>query len=104
MKYLTLIEHKESINEPLWFPTSCLHTNGSLPSPSQGSTLENDPPHVGELDSLEEQLSALPLRREAGDGPHFDLNAGVELLVPHVPHSLDGRGYCFVLQGAKREI
>lgn len=46
---------------------------------------------------LEEQFGALPLGGEAGDGPHLDLDAGVELLVPHVPHALDGRGYRLVL-------
>lgn len=47
---------------------------------------------------LEQNFSALSLRGKASDGPHFDLNAGVELLVPHVPHSLDWCSYCFVLQ------
>lgn len=47
---------------------------------------------------LEQKFSALPLRCEAGDGPHFDLNASVELFVPHVPHSLDWCCYCFVLK------
>lgn len=51
--------------------------------------------------SLEQEFSALPLRCKAGDGPHFDLNAGVELLVPHVPYSLDWCGYCFVLQNVE---
>ena len=47
---------------------------------------------------LEQELRALPLRCEASNGPHFDLNACVELLVPHVPHSLDRGGDCFILQ------
>lgn len=47
---------------------------------------------------LEQEFGALPLRCKASDGPHFDLNACVELFVPHVPHSLDRRGDCLVLQ------
>lgn len=47
---------------------------------------------------LEQEFSALSLWGKAGDGPHFDLNASVELLVPHVPYSLDRCGYCFVLK------
>lgn len=53
---------------------------------------------------LEQELSALPLWCKAGDGPHFDLNTSVELLVPHVPHSLDWCGYCFVLQVVRRAV
>ena len=49
------------------------------------------------LGLLEEQLGALPLRSEAGDGPHLDLDSRVELLVPHVPHALDRGRYCFIL-------
>ncbi len=54
--------------------------------------------HVGARHLLEQEFSALPLWRKAGNGPHFDLDASVELLVPHVPNSLDWCGYCFVLQ------
>lgn len=50
---------------------------------------------------LEQELRTLPLWSKAGDGPNFDLDAGVELLVPHVPHALDRCGYCFVLQIAE---
>lgn len=50
------------------------------------------------LNLLEQEFGALPLGCKASDGPHFDLNACVELFVPHVPHSLDRRGDCFVLQ------
>lgn len=57
--------------------------------------------HAGTFHLLEQEFSALPLRCKAGDGPHFDLNASVELLVPHVPYSLDWCGYCFVLQIVK---
>lgn len=56
---------------------------------------------AGELHLLEQEFSALPLWCKASDGPHFDLNASVELLVPHVPYSLDWCGYCFVLQIVK---
>lgn len=49
-------------------------------------------------DLLEQEFSALSLWCKACDGPHFDLNASVELLVPHVPDSLDRCGYCFVLK------
>lgn len=50
------------------------------------------------LISLEDFLSALPLGGEAGDGPHLDLHSGVELLPPHVPHAVAGRGHRAVLQ------
>ena len=53
-------------------------------------------PHV-----LEQQFGALPLGGEAGDSPHLDLDAGVELLVPHVPHPLDRSGYGFILTETK---
>lgn len=43
-------------------------------------------------------FGALALGCEAGDGPHLDLDACVELLVSHVPHTLDRGGNCFVLQ------
>jgi hypothetical protein len=33
-------------------------------------------------------LSDGPLRGEAGDGPHADLDALVQLLAAHVPHAL----------------
>ena len=62
-------------------------------------------PHTGEQvlcvapgGLLQQEFSALPLGGKAGDGPHFDLYARVELLVPHVPDSLDWCSYCFVLQ------
>jgi hypothetical protein len=62
-------------------------------------------PHAGEQahgvatgDLLQQEFSALPLGGKAGDGPHFDLYACVELLVPHVPDSLDWCRYCFVLK------
>lgn len=48
--------------------------------------------------SLEQILPTLLLRREAGHGPHFDLDAGVELLASHVPHTLVGCGHRFVLR------
>ena len=47
---------------------------------------------------LEDLLPALPLGGEAGDGPHLDLHSSVELLPPHVPHSVAGGGHCTVLQ------
>lgn len=47
---------------------------------------------------LQVNFSALALGCEAGDGPHLDLDAGVELLVSHVPHTLDRGGNRFVLQ------
>lgn len=47
---------------------------------------------------LEDFLPTLPLCGEAGDGPHLDLHPGVELLPPHVPHSVAGRGYRAVLK------
>lgn len=43
-------------------------------------------------------LGALALGCEAGDGPHLDLDACVELLVSHVPYALDRGGNRFVLQ------
>ena len=61
-------------------------------------TLENKHTVCLPSDLLQQEFSALPLGGEAGDGPHFDLDARVELLVPHVPDSLDRCGYCFVLQ------
>ena len=51
---------------------------------------------------LEVHLRALALGGEAGDGPHLDLNARVELLVPHVPHALDWGGNRLILQMARR--
>lgn len=60
--------------------------------------------HAGALHLLEQEFSALPLWCKAGDGPHFDLNASVELLVPHVPYSLDWCGYCFVLPVVRRAV
>lgn len=51
------------------------------------------------LRSLQDLLSALPLGGKAGDGPHLDLHPGVELLPPHVPHAVTGRGHCAVLKG-----
>lgn len=41
---------------------------------------------------------ALALGCKAGDGPHLDLDACVELLVSHVPHTLDRGGDRLVLQ------
>ena len=38
----------------------------------------------------------LALGCEAGDGPHLDLDARVELLVSYVPHTLDRGSNCFV--------
>ena len=49
-------------------------------------------------DSLEQVLSALFLWGEAGHGPHLDLDPGVELLPPHVPHALVGRGHGLILR------
>ncbi len=49
-------------------------------------------------DSLEQVLSTLFLRGEAGHGPDFDLDAGVELLPSHVPHALVGRGHGLILR------
>lgn len=43
-------------------------------------------------------FSALALGCEAGDGPHLYLDACVELLVSHVPYTLDRGGNRFVLQ------
>ena len=37
-------------------------------------------------------VAAGALVGEAGDGPHLDVDARVELLAPHVPHTLVGRG------------
>lgn len=47
---------------------------------------------------LENVFATLALRGEAGDGPHLDFYAGVELLAPHVPHAVTGRGHCAVLK------
>ena len=47
-------------------------------------------------------LRALALGGEARDGPHLDLDARVDLLVPHVPDALDRGGDRFILQG--REV
>lgn len=49
-------------------------------------------------DSLEQVLATLFLRSEAGHGPDLDLYAGVELLPSHVPHTLIGRSYSFILR------
>ncbi len=46
---------------------------------------------------LEDLFSALSLCGEAGDGPHLDLHAGVELFPSHVPNSMTGCGYSAVL-------
>lgn len=46
---------------------------------------------------LEHLLSALFLGGKAGNSPHFDLNAIIELLPPHVPHSLVGGSYGTIL-------
>lgn len=54
------------------------------------------------LHVLEHLLATLFLRGEAGDGPHFDLDAVVELFAPHVPHSLVGCSDSSVLQTQKR--
>lgn len=53
---------------------------------------------------LKQEFSALPLWCKAGDGPDFDLDASVELFVPHVPDSLNWCGYCFVLQIMKAAL
>jgi hypothetical protein len=50
---------------------------------------------------LKMDFRALALGREAGNSPHLDLDAGVELLVPHVPDTLDRGGNRFVLQIAR---
>lgn len=42
-------------------------------------------------------FGALALGGEACDGPHLDLDARVELLVPHVPDALDRGGDRFIL-------
>ena len=42
-------------------------------------------------------LSDIALRCKAGDGPHADLNAVVELLASHVPHALVGHRLRFGL-------
>ena len=54
--------------------------------------------HEGVWDSLEQVLPTLFLRREAGHRPHFDLDAGIELLPSHVPHALVGRGHRLILR------
>lgn len=53
---------------------------------------------------LEQELGTLSLWCKAGDGPHFNLNARMELFVSHVPYSLDRCGYCFVLQIVTSEL
>lgn len=58
-------------------------------------------PHAG---LLEMDFGALALGCEAGDGPHLDLNARVELLVSHVPNPLDRGGDRFVLQRQSRSV
>lgn len=52
---------------------------------------------------LQVHLSALALGCEAGNGPHLDLDARVELLVAHVPDTLYRCGNRFVLQTDQRE-
>lgn len=54
-------------------------------------------PMMGHLRLLQHFFSALFLRGEAGNCPHFDLNAVIKLLPSHVPHSLVGRRYGTVL-------
>ncbi len=52
---------------------------------------------------LEHLLPTLFLRREASDGPDFDLDAVVELLSPHIPHTLVGsRNGPILFPGRKR--
>lgn len=83
--------------------TTSLQMKGCLPSNSKVQNwihLQN----AGAVHLLEQEFSALPLWCKAGDGPHFDLNASVELLVPHVPYSLDWCGYCFVLPVVRRVV
>lgn len=50
---------------------------------------------------LQMDFCALALGGKARDGPHLDLDARVELLVPHVPDALDRRRNRFILQMAK---
>lgn len=52
---------------------------------------------------LQHLFSTLLLRGKACDGPHFDLNAVVELLPAHIPHALVGSGDRPVLQGKHPE-
>lgn len=47
---------------------------------------------------LEDFFPTLPLCGKAGDGPHLDLHPRVELLPPHVPHPMAGRGHSAVLE------
>lgn len=61
-------------------------SNTMVPRPNQRNTL------------LQYFFSALPLRGEASDSPHFDLNSCVELFSSHVPHSMAGCCYCPVLE------
>ncbi len=57
--------------------------------------------HAGLL--LEHLLPTLFLRREASDGPDFDLDAVVELLSSHIPHTLVGsRNGPILFPGRKR--
>ncbi len=55
-------------------------------------------------DLLQKKFCTLPLRGKAGNSPYFDLDPCVELLVPHVPHTLNWGCYCFVLKKPERHI
>lgn len=79
--------------ESLRTPHRSAHTCHRAPSPPT-------PPATRAL--LQHLLPALLLGSKAGDGPHLDLDAVVELLPPHVPHPLVGRGDGPVLGGGGR--
>ena len=60
--------------------------------------------HRGTNPGLPQRLFANgTLRREAGDGPHADLDATVELLASHVPNALVGHDLGLGLQGERQQ-
>ena len=97
--------------ERLMNPDIKTHTSALTPTPTRvspasghsscpsGSTPRPEPLPVAGL--LQMDFRALALGGEARDGPHLDLDARVELLVPHVPDALDRGRNSFILQMAK---
>lgn len=88
---------------PEIYNTCCLGLRGrSWSGPHRKAACANPSLSLSPL-LLQVHLSALALGCEAGNGPHLDLDARVELLVAHVPDTLYRCGNRFVLQTDQRK-